>query len=487
MTTNPAFRRAINSLSHPLAIAAIIVLLINDHLLRQLWPSWWTGKLGDYAWLVFAPLILILLLSWLIPSRGVYQERIVGWVAFMLTGLGFALAKTIPVCTALIIRLLETLTSWSMILLTDPTDLLALPALGIGWTIWQRGNSRSHQALHRWAVIPLAMLATMANMAAPNYGINCLIEEDNGTLLALAQPYGGEYTSRDGGLTWQELPSPAGYETTVECTHHDATWQLSHPTEPQVLYRFVSGKAIERSTDGGQSWVREVDLSHEEPRNAYYKRFRSYAAQPGPFDALFHRSTGQLIVAMAQDGILVRMSEGEWRWVEAGPYHREELSEVNMIAALLTGELWLAALLIPLTVGTMFLPSGQRKWWWFIPSIMAWVLWIIPVILEPAIAMTGYAAALYALPAILSLVIAVPWAVYQAILVYRQLPRALILVGLSAIGEALLFILPYLLWAWGVIPRYTISLGLALSLTAMILVAGAWYLKRLLVTAGKIQ
>jgi hypothetical protein len=28
-------------------------LLINDHLLREFWPSWWTGKIGDFAWLLF--------------------------------------------------------------------------------------------------------------------------------------------------------------------------------------------------------------------------------------------------------------------------------------------------------------------------------------------------------------------------------------------------------------------------------------------------
>ena len=45
--SNRAFLRAANSLTHPVTIGAIGLLLLNDHILRIHWPSWWTGKLGD--------------------------------------------------------------------------------------------------------------------------------------------------------------------------------------------------------------------------------------------------------------------------------------------------------------------------------------------------------------------------------------------------------------------------------------------------------
>ena len=47
-SSNKAFWRAIHSLAHPVTIAAVIGLLLNDHLLRHNWPSWWTGKLSLY-------------------------------------------------------------------------------------------------------------------------------------------------------------------------------------------------------------------------------------------------------------------------------------------------------------------------------------------------------------------------------------------------------------------------------------------------------
>jgi hypothetical protein len=43
MTANKAFWRAVHSLAHPVTIAAVIGLLLNDHLLRHNWPSWWTA------------------------------------------------------------------------------------------------------------------------------------------------------------------------------------------------------------------------------------------------------------------------------------------------------------------------------------------------------------------------------------------------------------------------------------------------------------
>ncbi len=46
--------RSPRRLAHPATAAALGLLLVNDHLLRRLWPSWFTGKLGDVAWLYCA-------------------------------------------------------------------------------------------------------------------------------------------------------------------------------------------------------------------------------------------------------------------------------------------------------------------------------------------------------------------------------------------------------------------------------------------------
>lgn len=42
-------------LCHPVTVAGVLVLLINDHLLKHTWPGFVTGKLSDVAGLVVAP------------------------------------------------------------------------------------------------------------------------------------------------------------------------------------------------------------------------------------------------------------------------------------------------------------------------------------------------------------------------------------------------------------------------------------------------
>src|SRR5512147_742964 len=103
-----AFRRTLLSVSHPLSIAAVIIVLLNDHWWRRVAPSWFTGKIGDFAWLIFAPCLLALLLAWLLPRR----EMLVGHVAIVAVGLIFGLDKTVPAFHTLTIGVREFLTGW---------------------------------------------------------------------------------------------------------------------------------------------------------------------------------------------------------------------------------------------------------------------------------------------------------------------------------------------------------------------------------------
>ena len=73
---NKTFLRAASLLCHPLSIAAMLLLLFNDHWLRWYAPSWWTGKLGDFAWLFFAPFAVAMIFALLIPPSP-RQEKIV--------------------------------------------------------------------------------------------------------------------------------------------------------------------------------------------------------------------------------------------------------------------------------------------------------------------------------------------------------------------------------------------------------------------------
>lgn len=60
--------RQLRVLAHPAILAALALLALNDFVLRRAWPSWFTGKLGDFAWLFAAPPVVAVLFALLIDA-----------------------------------------------------------------------------------------------------------------------------------------------------------------------------------------------------------------------------------------------------------------------------------------------------------------------------------------------------------------------------------------------------------------------------------
>ena len=50
-------------LGHPATVIALLVLVVNDHVLKAAYPGWVTGKLSDAAGLVLAPPLLAAVLG----------------------------------------------------------------------------------------------------------------------------------------------------------------------------------------------------------------------------------------------------------------------------------------------------------------------------------------------------------------------------------------------------------------------------------------
>lgn len=143
-------------LTHPVAIAAVVLLLLNDHWFKHSWPSGATGKLSDVAGLIFFPLLLQAI--WELP-RGLFrkppvQSNIVLVACLLVTGMVFAGVNVWPPAT----HLYEVTLGWlqwapsaliaadsgarpvtfhSVAMTPDVTDLMTLPALLIalrlGW------------------------------------------------------------------------------------------------------------------------------------------------------------------------------------------------------------------------------------------------------------------------------------------------------------------------------------------------------------------
>ena len=149
-----------DALLHPVPLAAIVLLIVNDHVLKQAFPGALTGKLSDFAGLVFFPLFLQALWevgNWAVGRRTIADRRVLVAVV-VATGLFFASIKLVPAANHAASEALGTL-QWLVGLLPalalgwrvqapvavqialDPTDLIALPALLVAYIVGVRRTS----------------------------------------------------------------------------------------------------------------------------------------------------------------------------------------------------------------------------------------------------------------------------------------------------------------------------------------------------------
>lgn len=134
----------------PVILIAVAILLINDHLLKAVWPGPVSGKLSDIAGLVFFPALIVA--AWEVAARrrsfATPTPRAIG-MAVVVTGLVFASLKSSPAC-AQVVAAAVALLQWPFAVLVtsvqgapaptigtpirlvvDATDLLVLPVLVI--------------------------------------------------------------------------------------------------------------------------------------------------------------------------------------------------------------------------------------------------------------------------------------------------------------------------------------------------------------------
>lgn len=130
-------------LLHPAALAAVVVLLANDHILKGQFGNAITGKLSDVAGVFLLPLVMLGCLE-----VAMWMSRHPGWVsgprrvlgAVLLTGVGFAAVKAIgPVGDAYGVTIGVLRGGRDPIeVIRDLTDLLVLPVLAGSWLLASR-------------------------------------------------------------------------------------------------------------------------------------------------------------------------------------------------------------------------------------------------------------------------------------------------------------------------------------------------------------
>ncbi|ROO91035.1 hypothetical protein EDD29_8778 [Actinocorallia herbida] len=306
---------------------AVAVLALNDHLLKPAFPGVLTGKLSDVAGLVFAPALLALAFA----VSGWAGRRTAAW-SVVLTGIGFALVKATS-AGADAASALWTAVAGPSVVLADPTDLLALPALGLSWAVHLRTRGREDGAppirfVRVLVVVPLAVLATAATSAPPHRSLTDVRVVDG----RLVVSDGVAVASRDGGRTWEPAdPSERPWTVPVPPTFPvspsmsatpspgpDLVLQKSAcvPSEPAHCYRVVSGRLAVQETLDGRTWRTSWEIS--EGRRDFLRREalgRGLDPRIASSDLAVQEVPGGHVVAVANlgDGLALRNVEGDWR------------------------------------------------------------------------------------------------------------------------------------------------------------------------------
>ena len=135
-------------LLHPAPLVALVVLVLNDHVLKAVWPGVVTGKLSDLAGAFLFPVLVLSIGELALSMRRPHlaSPQVVTTIC-VLTAMGLILVKTVPAASTAY-GALAGLVRWPFLssfrrvqVATDPTDLVALTSVGLAWVYT---GARSH-------------------------------------------------------------------------------------------------------------------------------------------------------------------------------------------------------------------------------------------------------------------------------------------------------------------------------------------------------
>ncbi|MBI5033144.1 MAG: hypothetical protein HZB51_21705 [Chloroflexi bacterium] len=390
-------QNSLRCLVHPITLLSIGLLLVNDHVLKVTSPSWLTGKLSDFAGLFFFPFLLAIALGFVF-RRG--SHKTIGWLAFGITAIWFALIKTTTWGNGLTEEFVSRLVGVPVQIVLDPTDLIALSVLYPAWRLWNRAEQARPTRLG-WIALGVASLATLATSPLPPLPAVTSVASQDSKAYVLSYDSVPYAMSTDGGQTWTRvtsLPRINGHEVKMPMV-------LCDSPQTKICYRIASREQVEASGDGGQTW--HVAWSIPIGRREFMARAshcaltmaeRCYGEMNlGPFDMTLSEPVGRnglhtLIVALGTNGVLVRDPDGNWqmnRVLEVKPFQFAAQNFGEAQSVLRTEmELWIIlALIILISVSLlsirMILPTNrglgddEGSWQWAIRPIIRLVCLVL--------------------------------------------------------------------------------------------------------------
>jgi hypothetical protein len=251
---NQNFQNSLRCMQHPATWISIVLLLINDHMLKNMYPSWLTGKLSDFAGIFFLPFIVAAGLS-VFPAKLNLTTRQTGQIAFGVVATWFVLLKTFWPVNYMTAHIASNALGFPVKFSLDATDLISLCMLIPAWVLWEQVNLKTPTRA-AYAMLLLGSLAAIAT-SPPYFGVTKVTNLEyyrDGIVYAADKEvtdnenYYPVAKSLDGGLTWEEAPQISNIEERGLPIKH-----CSH-LHPEICYQLTkTGRLQELSSDG--MWI----------------------------------------------------------------------------------------------------------------------------------------------------------------------------------------------------------------------------------------
>ena len=344
-------QRCAASLTHPITLFAVLVLLLNDLVLKALWSNpWTTGKLSDLAWVIFASPLLVILLS---PLAGgsPFRQRVAFLTAFAGLPVLYAAFNTFQSLHDWIMGGFGLLTNGSSGSPLDVADSLVIPfGLAVALWVWRRSGVGCRSVRTRLTLIAVgvAAFATIATSpSAVDYGIRHIEVGGDGTLRARVYYHSASYDvyflSLDGGQTWT-VPGMKPFSPTLSSAGRADT--------PRGSYVIEGLDVVVESKDGSREvvyssppwsdanvWIQSKVMSLED---------RGLAAEP--YSIIYHKQSGNVILAVGIKGVVIGTPHGRWAPVAVTNYESADFSRLNKMTTLLSDPLfWIPSVAVGLS------------------------------------------------------------------------------------------------------------------------------------------
>ena len=357
-------QRSASALMHPATLAALAVLLVNDIVFKALWPgAWIPGKLSDLAWMVFAPPLLVFLLSF-VAGKHTALQRAMFLTAYAGLPLLYAAFNTFPPVHNGILRGISFVSGGTAGAPLDATDSIVIPlALSIAAWVWRAPVASPESLRLRWGLLAAAV-ASLASIATsygvPQTGITEVGIAEDDTVLVSAffgeSYYTGSYRTDDGGTTWIS-ESRFNYESTGRAQSAQAPSGTYTIDGPDILLRHSNGEeevaySAGYLRQGANVWVQEHATTHLGIREA----------ATGPYGIVYDGRSGNVIAAVGIQGVLVGTRDGQWTRVSVAQFMPTDFSLSGKTRLLLSNYVfWAAALAIALAMTGYALLASQSR------------------------------------------------------------------------------------------------------------------------------